>query len=320
MSSSTSNSLLIFLFNSNGLKNLSNELQIVLQDKRIDIVLISETHFTKYSNILIPGYQLLKTNHPDNTAHGGTAIYFKSSLSFQTLPNYCQPYLQSCAILLHLNNIPTTIAVIYFPPRHNINILNYIDYFSTISKNFIIGDDYNAKHLSWGCRTNNPRGLVLYNFINLKGFKILAPPGPTYWPTSLSKKPDILDIFVSNIPRNFFCTSTNLLKPSSDHSAVLMTVSASPPTRLSPPKLFLPSTDRRKFHDLVEQNISLKVSLKSTQEIDVAINNLTNVIQSAAWASSPTKIQNSNADLPVPEHIQKAQSKGPLSTFRPSLL
>ncbi|VVC42097.1 Endonuclease/exonuclease/phosphatase [Cinara cedri] len=219
------NSLLILLFNSNGLKNPSNELQLVLQEKRIDIALISETHFTKYSHISIPGYHLLKTNHPDNTAHSGAAIYIKSSFSFQLLPNFCQPHLQSCcqphlqscAILLHLNNIPTThlnnipttLAAIYSPPRHNINIQNYMDYFSTFSLNFIIGGDFNAKDPS--CRTNNPRGSVLYNFINLKGYSILAPPGPTYWPTSLRKKPDILDIFVSNTPHNLFCVATNLL-------------------------------------------------------------------------------------------------------------
>jgi len=144
MSSYTSNSLLLLLFNSNGLKNHSNELQLVLQEKRIDIALISETHFTKYAHIPIPCYQLLKTNHPDNSAHGGAAIYIKSSLSFQNLPNFCQPHLQSCAVLLHLNNIPTTLAAIYSPPRHNINIQNYIDYFSTFSHNFIIGGDFNA--------------------------------------------------------------------------------------------------------------------------------------------------------------------------------
>lgn len=304
MSSSTSNSLLILLFNSNGLKNHSNELQLVLQNKRIDIALISETHFTKYSHIPIPGYQLLKTNHPDNTAHGGAAIYIKSSISFQSLPNYCQPHLQSCAILLHLNNIPTTVAAIYSPPRHNINIQNYIHYFNTLSHNFIIGGDYNAKHLSWGCRTNNPRGTVLYNFINLKDYTILAPPGPTYWPTSLRKKPDILDIFVSNTPHNLFCSTTNLLEPCSDHSAVLLTISAYPPIRPSLPKLFHRSTDRLMFHNLVDHNIKLQVSLKSPLEIDTTINNLTNIIQSAAWASSPTNTQYQNVPPSVPEHIR----------------
>lgn len=186
-SSFTNNSILILLFNANGLKNHSNELQIVLHDKRIDIALISETYFTKYSHIPIPGYHLYKTNHPDYMAHGGAAIYVKATLTYHTLPKFCQPFLQSCAILIHINNIPTTIAAIYSPPRHNINTQSYADFFSPLSHNFIIGGDYNAKHQHWGCRTNNPRGMVLHSFTNQKGYKVHAPPGPPYWPTSLRK-------------------------------------------------------------------------------------------------------------------------------------
>lgn len=304
MSSPTNNSLLILLFNANGLKNHQNELQVVLQEKRIDIALISETHFTKYSHIPIAGYNLLKTNHPDNTAHGGAAIYIKTSLVYQALPNFCQPNLQSCAILIYLNNIPTTIAAIYSPPRHNMNFQNYADCFSTLNHNFIIGGDYNAKHHSWGCRTNNPRGNVLHNFITQKGFKALAPPGPTYWPTSLRKKPDILDIFVSNTPSNIYYTTRNLLEPSSDHSAVLLTVSAAPPIRSCPPKLFHSTTDKQKFHDLVDRNINLKISLKTTQEIDDAINNFTNVIQTAAWDASTSHRQHFNHSPSIPEYIR----------------
>lgn len=51
-------------------------------DKRINIALISENYFTKYFYITIPGYNLLNINHPDNTAHGGGAIYIKSSPVF----------------------------------------------------------------------------------------------------------------------------------------------------------------------------------------------------------------------------------------------
>jgi exonuclease III len=114
MSSNVTNkSLLILQFNANGLKkNHINELETVLHVKRIDIALITETHFTKYSSIHIPGYNLLKINHPDNTAHGGVAILIKLSIIFQSLPNFCQSYLQSYAININLNNVPITIAVL----------------------------------------------------------------------------------------------------------------------------------------------------------------------------------------------------------------
>jgi exonuclease III len=74
----------MLLINANGLKNHVNELKTVLFDKRIDIALISETHFTKYSHISIPGY-LLKSNHPDGNTHGGAAILIKTNLKFHPL-------------------------------------------------------------------------------------------------------------------------------------------------------------------------------------------------------------------------------------------
>jgi hypothetical protein len=146
--------------------------------------------------------------------------------------------------------------------------------------------------------------VVLYNFINQKGYNIQAPPGPTYWPTSLRKKPDILDIFVINTPYNIFYTTINLLEPTSDHSAVLLTASATPSIRPSPPKLFHPTTDKQKFHDLVNQNIDLKVSLKSTQEIDDAVNKFINVIQTAMWHASTTPKPRKNYSPSIPEHIR----------------
>jgi len=53
----TNKSLLILLFNANGLKNHVNEIKTVLQNKRIDIALITESHFTQRSNVHIPGYK-----------------------------------------------------------------------------------------------------------------------------------------------------------------------------------------------------------------------------------------------------------------------
>ena len=144
--------------------------------------------------------------------------------------------------------------------------------------------------------------MVLYNFTNLEGYNISALPGPTYCPTPIRKKPNILDIFVSNT-HNIYLTMGNLLEPISDHSAVLMTVSASPLIRSSPPKLFQPNTDRCKFHNPVDKNINMKISLKTIREIDEAINKFTNIIQSATWDATPTQTQFLNKSLTIPKHI-----------------
>lgn len=154
----TDKSLIILQFNSNGLKNHIHELKTVLINKLNNVALRTETHFTKYSGFYIPGYILIKTNHPDNTTHGGVAIFVKFSIAFQSLPPFCQDYIQSSSIKLKLNNLIFTIAVMYASPKHNITNLQFSEYFNTIKGNFIICGNYNAKHQSWGYHANNPRG------------------------------------------------------------------------------------------------------------------------------------------------------------------
>ncbi|KAF0764271.1 Endo/exonuclease/phosphatase domain-containing protein, partial [Aphis craccivora] len=111
---------------------------------------------------------------------------------------------------------------------------------------------------------------------------VLAPPGPTYWPSSPAKKPDILDIFVTKIPGNLHCQTNNILDLNSDHSSIILNVSATAFARVEPPRLFSPLTDRLVFQNILNQRIDLKVKLKSNHDIDEAVNNLTMQIQSAA--------------------------------------
>lgn len=51
---------------------------------------------------------------------------------------------------------------------------------------------------------------------------------------------------------------------------------------MTPPKIFLPSTNRIKFHNLVDQEISLNFKLKTHNDIDEAVNSFTFIIQKAA--------------------------------------
>lgn len=96
----TNKSLLILQFNVNGLKNHAHELEAVLYNRRIDNAIITENHFTNLSKIYILGFNLIHTNHPNNTANGGAAICVRSSIVFQTLPSFSQDYFQACSILI----------------------------------------------------------------------------------------------------------------------------------------------------------------------------------------------------------------------------
>jgi hypothetical protein len=99
------------------------------------------THFTKYIKTLISGYKLIHTKHPDNTVHGGVAIYIKSTVVFQLLPSFSHDFIQSCAINIKLNDNHFTIVAVYVPSIYNITFSKFSEYFITIKNNFIIGGD-----------------------------------------------------------------------------------------------------------------------------------------------------------------------------------
>jgi len=67
----------------------------------------------------------------------------------------------------------------------------------------------------------------LLNLVSVnKNYSIVAPPNPTYWPTSNRKRADILEIFITNTPNHLYKNITNLLDPCSDHSPVLLSLNA----------------------------------------------------------------------------------------------
>jgi len=66
-------------WNANRLAKYSLEAFILRQD--IDILLVSETHFTNKSYLRVPEYILYHTMHPDGKAHGKIAIIIKSSIT-----------------------------------------------------------------------------------------------------------------------------------------------------------------------------------------------------------------------------------------------
>ncbi|VVC39860.1 Endonuclease/exonuclease/phosphatase [Cinara cedri] len=187
-----------------------------------------------------------------------------------------------------INHIPITFAVTFCPPKHKITPLQYENFFNDLGHYFIVGGDLNAKNQPRGCHTSNPKRLTLIQIVNRKNYSILAPPDPTYWPTSKNKRPDILDIFIVNIPTNIQNVINNCLELCSDHTSVL-SLDAQPPLRPRKACLTDGTTDWNKFREIIEQNINLKTRLKCPNELENAVQHFTNIIQTAAWSSTIRK-------------------------------
>jgi len=107
----------VVLRNANGFFNHTLELQTFLNMHKIDIALISETHFIARTVFKIPHYTVYRTIHPDDTAHGGAAVILRSSIRHHELLHYQSDKIQAATIKVDARPWPLTISAIYCPPR-----------------------------------------------------------------------------------------------------------------------------------------------------------------------------------------------------------
>lgn len=284
-------SLSILLWNANGVLQHLNELEYVLHEKRVDIALISETHLTSRSKFYLKGYSIYRSDRPDNRGYGGAAVIIRSSIQHFFYPT-CDPTesIQAAAVAVKLSNVTFTVAAIYCPPRFALKTPDFSEFFSSLGTHFLCGGDYNAKHVQWGSRLNNPRGRALLQSILSNHLQIHSTGSPTYWPSAISKQPDLLDFFVSRGMSSFYSSILSLDDLSSDHSAVLFDLSCTPLEKLPAPSLTSNTVDWDLFRHLLQTNLRLDLPLKTPADIDAAVEHLTTSIQQAAWGSNlPTR-------------------------------
>lgn len=282
--------LKIAVWNANGLANHSQELKSFLINNEIDIMLVSETHFTNKTYMKIHNYTIYDTKHPDGTAHGGTAVIIKNNLKHHELPKFEEAYLQATSINLHSKIGDFTLSAIYCPPRPTIKKPQFDNFFTRLGHRFLAGGDYNAKHTDWGSRLITPRGRELLLSITENHLKHLSTREPTYWPTDLNKTPDLLDFCVTKGIAPDHVKAESCLDLSSDHSPVIVTLSLNCLPPKTPPTLHTTKTDWHHFRAKLDELISARICLKTEEEIDNAVQHLTESIQAAAWDSTPPTV------------------------------
>lgn len=302
------NSLNIFLWNANGLKSHETELLHLFIDQNIDIGLITETHCTPTSKNFFPGYNVYRADHPDGTAHGGSAIIISSKIHCQPLPNLQTITMQAAKVQITLNHIPTTISSVYCPPRPAISVQEVEQFLNSVGNTSLIGGDFNSKHPQWGCRVENTRGRMFKNVLQNKRYTVISPPGPTYWPSHRNRHPDILDLFLSTIPRHIISTIKNLDYPACDHSPVFLQLNGKITLKPPRPTLAKGPVNWDLFSENLQNSTNLKISLKTNEQIEEAVQNLTTSIQTAVYNSSfktNIPVENSILKNSLPLHIQE---------------
>jgi DNA topoisomerase VI subunit B len=87
---------------------------------KINVMLISEMHFTDKSYLKLPKYAVYHTNHPAGTTLGGTTIMIQTTIKHHLQTSYKQDFLLATSVSVEDLDGPLTISAVYLPPKHGI--------------------------------------------------------------------------------------------------------------------------------------------------------------------------------------------------------
>lgn len=300
------NAVKVLLWNANGLSLRKAELENFLNDERIDVALISETHFTQaYQFKRMRNYHIVACNHPSGRARGGAAVIIKNDIQSHEFLIHQTPELQAAVVSLQLHGVKTNIGAIYAPPGQTIDHTLFSNLFSSLGSRWILGGDYNSKHTVWGSRLINPRGRNLLKAAQKFNCTFLTSGEPTNWPSDHTKIPDLLDFFICKNVSNNYAAVQSIADLSSNHSPVLLTISTTILMKNANLHITNKNTNWEEYREILSQDVDLRIKLKTPDELEAASNAFINLIKSAATRATPKpRTSNLPENLLYPESVR----------------
>jgi ribonuclease HI len=165
-------SLKICQHNIQSLKPKLPLVQNFLYNNNIDILVLNETWLKPTVGIYIQGYKIHRRD--SNNGYGGVAVIYKEFLKCNTINTFSSDNIQNLAVTVGTDIGPLTILGCYCPPRNNrfqIEILKNL--IRLLPSPLLLVGDLNAHHTAFGCVSNKPRGIQIYDMLEDFDFCIL---------------------------------------------------------------------------------------------------------------------------------------------------
>lgn len=278
--------LKIVTWNANGILSKLPIFEVFLNSQDIDICLLTETHLTNNNNFILKNYNIYNAICPGNTARGGSSLIIKNTIDHFDFGKIESTDIQMSIVQINSTKQKLNVGVVYCSPSCSIKKEIFKSLFLELNERFILGGDFNAKHLDWGSRITLSRGKELRQAIRDLGCNIHSSGNPTYWPTDRNKIPDLLDFFISKKVSPNFISIEDCYDLNSDHSAVILKLSEKIVRKSTKPSLSNSSTDWLSFKLEISSRIDLTIPLNSPDDVDIASENFIKLIQTTAWGNT----------------------------------
>lgn len=291
-------SLRLASWNARGLRNKTGEVELLLDEFKIDILLVCETFLKPSNKIKIRGYNCYREDRSDR-AGGGVALVIKSTIQHNQIQLPAFLNIEAVGIELKLHQKTYTIISCYNPPDKSL-LNSELDTIFDIGHSVIAAGDFNAKHTLWGCKSADRQGASLLRHITLTDTVLHHTTDHTHHPTN-GTQPSTLDVILTrNVALLNQPVTCNRL--SSDHLPVYFTIGGRPQSLIN--KSFNYSKANWKmFRNIIANNLNISKPAANTIEIDKNLQKLTDVIKTAKNCSIPQLTLYSNR-LCIPPYLQ----------------
>ena len=110
--------LYLSTWNSRGIAN-----KRFVNTNNIDMLLATGTKLAPHIHFSIPGYTIIRADHPSNRRRGASAILIKNNIRHDALPGIIEEEVQVACINLYLNSINYRIGSLYSAPCYREGLL-----------------------------------------------------------------------------------------------------------------------------------------------------------------------------------------------------
>lgn len=276
----------ILFWNAQSIRNKKHEFLQLLQDNRIHVALINETHLNTNDKFTLRNYKVHRSDRV-NRRGGGTAIAIHKSIQHTAIPLTQLQRTEATAVRIIVDNKPITLIAVYNPPG-DISV-DEIEALLRTSNSVIIAGDVNAKHTCWNSRSVNQAGVALLEMFEETDtpFGIIAPNEVTYIPHNENQQSDVLDIaLVRNVNMNIQIRALNEL--SSDHSPVVLTLSGKLKEINKKVVLNYAHANWEQFQNDIIENLPNQ-QIENQEDLERSVQILTGIIQNAINENIPKK-------------------------------
>lgn len=293
--------LRILAHNVNGLLRHRNDVELLVRTENLDIMLISETHLRPEQNFSMRDYNFYRVDQPTENGWGGVGLLIRTSMNHYFSYQRVTDSIQAVGVTVNTPNGEIQVLSIYCPPGHTIKSEEFVSFFNELNTRFLIGGDVNAKHALWGAIKATPRGTQLAQAGRECSCDFLSDGNPTHFPTDPTRKPGIIDIWIT---KNF---SRNVLEVGSlpdyvDHAPILLTLFSVTYKRLEAFNLTNSKTDWERFRHRLQSNTDNRVVISDIETLEKEIKKLTLDIREAASTSTPPRII-THKEFRIPKEI-----------------